>query len=123
MCISISLSLCSFEQEVLGGPVAGGPQILEAVPLALAVPVMRPIIGTNTYRQVCADPVVSGWLCCIRTDHCRVIKLMFCFSVQGDILLTKDVIFFIVYIHDSFSLSLSLCVYSLFSPAISVFFS
>lgn len=31
-----------FEQEVLGGPV----------PMALAVPLVRPIIGTNTYQQV-----------------------------------------------------------------------
>ncbi|XP_069028152.1 LOW QUALITY PROTEIN: RNA-binding protein 42 [Embiotoca jacksoni] len=46
-----------FEQEVLGGPVpvSGSPPVMEAVPVALAVPtvaVMRPIIGTNTYRQV-----------------------------------------------------------------------
>ncbi|XP_045902093.1 RNA-binding protein 42 [Micropterus dolomieu] len=46
-----------FEQEVLGGPVpvSGSPPIMEAVPVALsvpAVPVVRPIIGTNTYRQV-----------------------------------------------------------------------
>ncbi|MCI4391326.1 hypothetical protein PGIGA_G00132850 [Pangasianodon gigas] len=47
-----------FEQEVLGGPVAvtaGGPPVVEAVPVALAVPAMpvvRPIIGTNTYQQV-----------------------------------------------------------------------
>ncbi|XP_053183805.1 RNA-binding protein 42 [Scomber japonicus] len=49
-----------FEQEVLGGPVAvsGSPPLMEAVPVALAVPaiptlpVVRPIIGTNTYRQV-----------------------------------------------------------------------
>lgn len=50
-----------FEQEVLGGPVAvtaGGPAVVEAVPVALAVPavqampVIRPIIGTNTYHQV-----------------------------------------------------------------------
>nr|XP_057909033.1 RNA-binding protein 42 [Doryrhamphus excisus] len=46
-----------FEQEVLGGPLpkAGGPHVMEAVPVALAVtalPVVRPIIGTNTYRQV-----------------------------------------------------------------------
>ncbi|KAM4633165.1 RNA-binding protein 42 [Polymixia lowei] len=45
-----------FEQEVLGGPVsAGGTAVIEAVPVALAVPavpVVRPIIGTNTYRQV-----------------------------------------------------------------------
>ncbi|XP_076010050.1 RNA-binding protein 42 [Genypterus blacodes] len=47
-----------FEQEVLGGPVSGGPAVLEAVPVALAVshatavPVIRHIIGTNTYRQV-----------------------------------------------------------------------
>ncbi|XP_070691617.1 RNA-binding protein 42 [Pempheris klunzingeri] len=46
-----------FEQEVLGGPVpvTGGPPIVEAVPVALsvpAVPVVRAIIGTNTYRQV-----------------------------------------------------------------------
>ncbi|XP_060756187.1 RNA-binding protein 42 isoform X1 [Neoarius graeffei] len=50
-----------FEQEVLGGPVAvtaGGPPVVEAVPVALAVPavqalpVVRPIIGTNTYQQV-----------------------------------------------------------------------
>ncbi|KAF0022638.1 hypothetical protein F2P81_025030 [Scophthalmus maximus] len=45
-----------FEQEVLGGPVpvSGGPHVMEAVPVALAVPtlpVMRAIIGTNTYRQ------------------------------------------------------------------------
>ncbi|XP_077070899.1 RNA-binding protein 42 isoform X2 [Siphateles boraxobius] len=42
-----------FEQEVLGGPVA--PTVVEAVPVALAmpaVPMIRPIIGTNTYRQV-----------------------------------------------------------------------
>ncbi|XP_026149760.1 RNA-binding protein 42 isoform X1 [Mastacembelus armatus] len=46
-----------FEQEVLGGPVpiSASPPLLEAVPVALAVPavpVVRPIIGTNTYRQV-----------------------------------------------------------------------
>ncbi|XP_026229249.1 RNA-binding protein 42 [Anabas testudineus] len=44
-----------FEQEVLGGPVSRSPAVMEAVPLALAVPtvpVVRPIIGTNTYRQV-----------------------------------------------------------------------
>ncbi|XP_023127370.1 RNA-binding protein 42 [Amphiprion ocellaris] len=46
-----------FEQEVLGGPVpvSGSPPVMEAVPVALAVtavPVVRPIIGTNTYRQV-----------------------------------------------------------------------
>ncbi|KAM3842521.1 RNA-binding protein 42 [Diretmus argenteus] len=44
-----------FEQEVLGGPVSGGPAVMEAVPVALAVPavpVVRAIIGTNTYRQV-----------------------------------------------------------------------
>ncbi|XP_016313860.1 RNA-binding protein 42 isoform X2 [Sinocyclocheilus anshuiensis] len=42
-----------FEQEVLGGPVA--PTVVEAVPVALAmpaVPIVRPIIGTNTYREV-----------------------------------------------------------------------
>ncbi|CAL8336883.1 RNA-binding protein 42 isoform X1 [Gadus morhua] len=40
-----------FEQEVLGGPVsAGGPDTLDAVPVT--VPVVRAIIGTNTYRQV-----------------------------------------------------------------------
>ncbi|XP_047455431.1 RNA-binding protein 42 [Mugil cephalus] len=44
-----------FEQEVLGGPVSGSSPIMEAVPVALAVPtlpVVRPIIGTNTYKQV-----------------------------------------------------------------------
>ncbi|XP_061529664.1 RNA-binding protein 42 [Phyllopteryx taeniolatus] len=46
-----------FEQEVLGGPVplSGNPPVMEAIPVALAVtalPVVRPIIGTNTYRQV-----------------------------------------------------------------------
>ncbi|XP_034552963.1 RNA-binding protein 42 [Notolabrus celidotus] len=46
-----------FEQEVLGGPVpvAGSPSVMEALPVALAVtavPMIRPIIGTNTYRQV-----------------------------------------------------------------------
>lgn len=41
-----------FEQEVLGGPVSGSPSVVEAVPVALSVPVVRPIIGTNTYRQV-----------------------------------------------------------------------
>ncbi|XP_037532411.1 RNA-binding protein 42 [Nematolebias whitei] len=43
-----------FEQEVLGGPVqvAGGQPVMEPVPVALAVPLVRPIIGTNTYRQV-----------------------------------------------------------------------
>ncbi|XP_028282027.1 RNA-binding protein 42 [Parambassis ranga] len=43
-----------FEQEVLGGPVpvSGNPSVIEALPVALAVPVIRPIIGTNTYRQV-----------------------------------------------------------------------
>ncbi|XP_042346880.1 RNA-binding protein 42 [Plectropomus leopardus] len=46
-----------FEQEVLGGPVpvSGSPPVMEAVPVALsvpAIPVVRPIIGTNTYRQV-----------------------------------------------------------------------
>ncbi|XP_065154840.1 RNA-binding protein 42 [Paramisgurnus dabryanus] len=47
-----------FEQEVLGGPVAvsaGGPAVVEGLPVALAVsavPMIRPIIGTNTYREV-----------------------------------------------------------------------
>ncbi|KAL2084475.1 hypothetical protein ACEWY4_019993 [Coilia grayii] len=47
-----------FEQEVLGGPVAvtaGPPTVVEAMPVALAVPAMpmvRPIIGTNTYQRV-----------------------------------------------------------------------
>ncbi|XP_034467231.1 RNA-binding protein 42 [Hippoglossus hippoglossus] len=44
-----------FEQEVLGGPVSGSPPVMEAIPVALAVPmvpIVRPIIGTNTYRQV-----------------------------------------------------------------------
>lgn len=36
-------------------PVPGNPAVLEAVPVALPLPaVVRPIIGTNTYRQVCA---------------------------------------------------------------------
>lgn len=42
-----------FEQEVLGGPLA--PTLVEAVPVALAspaVPIFRPVIGTNTYREV-----------------------------------------------------------------------
>lgn len=49
------ICFCSFEQEVLGGPVpvSGNPSVIEAIPVALAVPVVRPIIGTNTYRQVC----------------------------------------------------------------------
>uniref|UniRef100_A0A3B3ZKK6 Uncharacterized protein n=1 Tax=Periophthalmus magnuspinnatus TaxID=409849 RepID=A0A3B3ZKK6_9GOBI len=59
-----------FEQEVLGGPVPGGPSVMEAVPMALAVPMVRPIIGTNTYQQVspllllCAMGVSlgSGWV-------------------------------------------------------------
>ncbi|KAM9724371.1 RNA-binding protein 42 isoform 2-T2 [Menidia menidia] len=44
-----------FEQEVLGGGVPGSPSVMEPVPVALAVPavpIVRPIIGTNTYRQV-----------------------------------------------------------------------
>ncbi|KAM3613632.1 uncharacterized protein V6R79_002796 [Siganus canaliculatus] len=45
-----------FEQEVLGGPVSGSPPVMEAVPVALSIPTVpvpvRPIIGTNTYRQV-----------------------------------------------------------------------
>ncbi|KAK7886690.1 hypothetical protein WMY93_026311 [Mugilogobius chulae] len=41
-----------FEQEVLGGPVPGGPAVMEAMPMALAMPMVRPIIGTNTYQQV-----------------------------------------------------------------------
>ncbi|CAJ1061861.1 RNA-binding protein 42 [Xyrichtys novacula] len=46
-----------FEQEVLGGPVpvTGSPPVMEALPVALSVPtvpLVRPIIGTNTYRQV-----------------------------------------------------------------------
>ncbi|XP_058504192.1 RNA-binding protein 42 [Solea solea] len=44
-----------FEQEVLGGPVpvSGSPPALEAVPLPVpALPLIRSIIGTNTYRQV-----------------------------------------------------------------------
>uniref|UniRef100_A0A3B3ZK78 RNA-binding protein 42 n=1 Tax=Periophthalmus magnuspinnatus TaxID=409849 RepID=A0A3B3ZK78_9GOBI len=45
-----------FEQEVLGGPVPGGPSVMEAVPMALAVPMVRPIIGTNTYQQVMRAP-------------------------------------------------------------------
>lgn len=32
---------------------------MEAVPVALAMPVVRPIIGTNTYRQVCAAVIDS----------------------------------------------------------------
>lgn len=54
--MSLSIFASSFEQEVLGGPVSGSPAVIEAVPVALAVPavpVVRPIIGTNTYRQVC----------------------------------------------------------------------
>lgn len=56
--INTSLFCCSFEQEVLGGPmpVSGNPPVLEAVPVPVALPlpaVVRPIIGTNTYRQVC----------------------------------------------------------------------
>ncbi|XP_015254585.1 RNA-binding protein 42 [Cyprinodon tularosa] len=42
-----------FEQEVLGG--SGSPPLMESIPVALAVPavpMVRPIIGTNTYRQV-----------------------------------------------------------------------
>ncbi|XP_062841505.1 RNA-binding protein 42 isoform X2 [Trichomycterus rosablanca] len=42
-----------FEQEVLGGPVAvtaGSPAVAVSVPIA--VPMVRPIIGTNTYHQV-----------------------------------------------------------------------
>ncbi|XP_014881737.1 RNA-binding protein 42 isoform X2 [Poecilia latipinna] len=41
-----------FEQEVLGGSVSGSPPLIEPIPVALAVPMVRPIIGTNTYRQV-----------------------------------------------------------------------
>ncbi|XP_040021525.1 RNA-binding protein 42 [Gasterosteus aculeatus] len=46
-----------FEQEVLGGPVQvlGSPPVMEGVPMALSAPALqmvRPIIGTNTYRQV-----------------------------------------------------------------------
>ncbi|MEQ2284291.1 RNA-binding protein 42 [Ameca splendens] len=46
-----------FEQEVLGGsvPISGSPPFTEPIPVALAVPavpIVRPIIGTNTYRQV-----------------------------------------------------------------------
>ncbi|XP_072911599.1 RNA-binding protein 42 isoform X1 [Hemitrygon akajei] len=45
-----------FEQEVLGAPVANPPAATtasESVPVAvIPVPVARPIIGTNTYRQV-----------------------------------------------------------------------
>lgn len=80
---------CSFEQEVLGGPVpvSGSPPLMEAVPVALAVPavpVVRPIIGTNTYRQVCALVVVSTQQYFIHTAHCRVmiaIKQMCSFSL------------------------------------------
>lgn len=53
-CILVSL-WGRFEQEVLGGPVAvtaGAPTVVEAVPVALAVPMVRPIIGTNTYQRV-----------------------------------------------------------------------
>ena len=62
------LSCCSFEQEVLGGPVpvSGSPSVMEAVPVALsvpAVPLVRPIIGTNTYRQVCTLLPVSRDYC------------------------------------------------------------
>ncbi|XP_068603391.1 RNA-binding protein 42 [Brachionichthys hirsutus] len=46
-----------FEQEVLGGsvPASQSSPVLEVLPVALplpTVPVMRAIIGTNTYRQV-----------------------------------------------------------------------
>uniref|UniRef100_UPI0037E81EAF RNA-binding protein 42 isoform X2 n=1 Tax=Semicossyphus pulcher TaxID=241346 RepID=UPI0037E81EAF len=46
-----------FEQEVLGGavPLSGSPPVMEALPVAISVPtvpLVRPIIGTNTYRQV-----------------------------------------------------------------------
>ncbi|XP_068189040.1 RNA-binding protein 42 isoform X2 [Antennarius striatus] len=43
-----------FEQEVLGGsvPASQSSHVTEAVPVALPLPVVRPIIGTNTYRQV-----------------------------------------------------------------------
>ncbi|XP_057689109.1 RNA-binding protein 42 isoform X2 [Corythoichthys intestinalis] len=46
-----------FEQEVLGGPLplSGNPPVMEALPVAVTVttiPVVRPVIGTNTFRQV-----------------------------------------------------------------------
>lgn len=42
-------------------PVSGNPPVLEAVPIALPLPaVVRPIIGTNTYRQVCA--LLTAWV-------------------------------------------------------------
>ncbi|XP_035607297.1 RNA-binding protein 42 isoform X1 [Oncorhynchus keta] len=46
-----------FEQEVLGGQVAmtaEDPVVMEVLPIGvpMAVPMIRPIIGTNTYRQV-----------------------------------------------------------------------
>ncbi|XP_052345871.1 RNA-binding protein 42-like isoform X2 [Oncorhynchus keta] len=46
-----------FEQEVLGGQVAmtaGDPVVMELLPMGvpMTVPMIRPIIGTNTYRQV-----------------------------------------------------------------------
>uniref|UniRef100_A0A8C0R3K0 RNA-binding protein 42 n=1 Tax=Canis lupus dingo TaxID=286419 RepID=A0A8C0R3K0_CANLU len=51
-----------FEQEVLGAPVTGIPTAVPAVPTVPTVeamqvpaaPVIRPIIATNTYQQVCA---------------------------------------------------------------------
>lgn len=61
--LTISFFCCSFEQEVLGGPipVSGSTPILEAVPVALPLPgVVRPIIGTNTYRQVCTMLATRG---------------------------------------------------------------
>lgn len=51
----------SFEQEVLGGPISETPPVMETMSVALslptvpAVPIVRPIIGTNTYRQVCKN--------------------------------------------------------------------
>lgn len=42
-------------------PVSGNPPVLEAVPVALPLPgVVRPIIGTNTYRQVCPLLIVES---------------------------------------------------------------
>ena len=56
-------------------PVSGSPSVMEAMPVALsvpAVPLVRPIIGTNTYRQVCTLCECLGTnvrLACILKRH------------------------------------------------------
>lgn len=58
----------------MGGPVAisaGASAVVEAMPVALAVsalPIVRPIIGTNTYRQVIIVHYIIYYMLFANTD-------------------------------------------------------